>query len=433
MNDGQRGKRSEALFERARVRIPGGVNSPVRAFRAVGGAPLFVARGEGPHIWDVDGRRYIDYVGSWGPLLFGHAHPRIIDAVREAAASGTSFGAPTEREVVLAERICALVPSIEMVRLVNSGTEATMAVVRLARAATGRACILKFAGCYHGHADSFLIKAGSGVATLGLPDSPGVTPGTAADTLVAEFNDLAGVEALLDAHPRRVACIILEPVVGNMGLVPPADGFLVGLRRLCDTHGALLVFDEVMTGFRLARGGAQELYGVRPDLSTFGKVIGGGMPIGAYGGRRDLMEMVAPSGPMYQAGTLSGNPIAVAAGLAMLDLLDDGTVFRNLEARGRALEDGVCSHVRRLGLDICLQRVGSMWTLFFQPGPVRDWPSAAKSDTARFARFFRALLERGVYLAPSQYEACFVSAAHDDAVIAETVAAIGGALEEAFA
>ena len=431
MNDGHRNSRSEALFERARRRIPGGVNSPVRAFRAVGGAPLFIARGQGPHLWDADGQRYIDYVGSWGPLLFGHAHPRIVDAVREAAASGTSFGAPTEREVVLAERICTLVPSVEMVRLVNSGTEATMAVVRLARAATGRPCMIKFAGCYHGHADSFLIKAGSGVATLGLPDSPGVTPGTAADTLVAEFNDLAGVEALLDAHRGRVACIILEPVVGNMGLVPPADGFLSGLRRLCDAHGVLLVFDEVMTGFRLARGGAQELYGVRPDLSTFGKVIGGGMPIGAYGGRRDLMEMVAPSGPMYQAGTLSGNPIAVAAGLAMLDLLDDDAVFRDLETRSHALEEGVRTHVRRLGLDVCLQRVGSMWTLFFQSGPVRDWPSAARSDTARFARFFRALLQRGVYLAPSQYEACFVSAAHDDAVIAATVTAIGAALEEA--
>jgi len=405
----------------------------VRAFRAVGGAPLFVARGEGAHIWDADGRRFIDYVGSWGPLLFGHAHPHIVDAVREAAASGTSFGAPTEREVVLAERICALVPSVEMVRLVNSGTESTMAVVRLARAATGRPCIVKLAGCYHGHADSFLIKAGSGVATLGLPDSPGVTPGTAADTLVAEFNDLAGVETLLDAHRGRVACIILEPVVGNMGVVPPSDGFLAGLRRLCDAHDVLLVFDEVMTGFRLARGGAQELYGVRPDLSTFGKVIGGGMPIGAYGGRRDLMEKVAPSGPMYQAGTLSGNPIAVAAGLAMLDLLDDGAVFRNLEMRSRALEDGVRTHLRRLGLDLCLQRAGSMWTLFFQSGPVRDWPSAARSDTARFARFFRALIERGVYLAPSQYEACFVSAAHDDSVIAATVAAIGGALEEVFA
>ena len=433
MKDNERNSRSEALFERARRRIPGGVNSPVRAFRAVGGAPFFIVRGRGPHLWDADGRRYIDYVGSWGPLLFGHAHPRIVDAVREAAASGTSFGAPTEREVDLAERICQLVPSVEMVRLVNSGTEATMAVVRLARAATGRPGIVKFAGCYHGHADSFLIKAGSGVATLGLPDSPGVTPGTAADTLVAEFNDLPGVEALLEAHRGRIACVILEPVVGNMGLVPPVEGFLPGLRHLCDTHGVLLVFDEVMTGFRLARGGAQELYGVRPDLSTFGKVIGGGMPIGAYGGRRDLMEMVAPSGPMYQAGTLSGNPIAVAAGLAMLDLLDDAAVFRDLERRSHALEEGVRTHLRRLGLDLCLQRVGSMWTLFFQPGPVRDWPSAARSDTERFGRFFRALLQRGVYPAPSQYEACFVSAVHDDAIVAETVAAIGGALEDAFA
>jgi glutamate-1-semialdehyde 2,1-aminomutase len=384
-------------------------------------------------VWDVEGRRYLDYVGSWGPLLFGHAHPRIVDAVREAAALGTSFGAPTEREVVLAERIASLVPAVEMVRLVNSGTEAAMAAVRLARAATGRARIVKFAGCYHGHADGFLIKAGSGVATLGLPDSPGVTPGIAADTIIAEFNDLAGVEALLDAHRGQVACVIVEPVVGNMGLVPPADGFLAGLRRACDAHGTLLVFDEVMTGFRVARGGAQDLYGVRPDLSTFGKVIGGGMPIGAYGGRRDLMELVAPSGPMYQAGTLSGNPIAVAAGLAMLELLADGAVYRTLETQSAALEAGIRSHVQRLGLSLCLQRVGSMWTLFFQPGPVRDWPSAARSDTKRFARFFSAALDRGVYLAPSQYEACFVSAAHDDEAIAATVAALGAALEEAFA
>jgi glutamate-1-semialdehyde 2,1-aminomutase len=384
-------------------------------------------------VWDADGRRYIDYVGSWGPLLFGHAHPRIVEAVCAAAERGTSFGAPTEREVEMAERIGALVPGIEMVRLVNSGTEATLSAVRLARAATGRPMIVKFAGCYHGHGDSFLIKAGSGVATLGLPDSPGVTPGTARDTLVAEYNDLAGVAAIFEAQPAQIAAVILEPVVGNMGVVPAESSFMSGLRSLCDRYGALLILDEVMTGFRLAAGGAQQLYGVRPDLTTFGKVIGGGLPIGAYGGRRDVMALVAPSGPVYQAGTLSGNPVAVAAGLAMLELVSDGGVFEQLERRSRQLEDGIRAHLRRLGLQLCLQRVGSMWTLFFQPGPVRDWPSAEKSDTARFARFFRALLTRGIYIAPSQYEACFVSAAHDEAVIDATIDAVGGALEEAFA
>jgi len=432
-NPSAAGPHSRALFERAARRIPGGVNSPVRAFRAVGGEPLFIARGAGAAVWDADGRRYIDHVGSWGPLLFGHAHPHIVDAVCRAAADGTSFGAPTEREVEFAERLCALVPGLDMVRLVNSGTEATMAAVRLARAATGRARIVKFAGCYHGHADSFLIKAGSGVATLGLPDSPGVTAATAADTLVAEFNDLDGVAAMLDAHRNQVAAVILEPVVGNMGVVPPRPGFLEGLRGLCDIHGALLIFDEVMTGFRVARGGAQELYGVHPDLTTFGKVIGGGMPLAAYGGRREVLSMVAPSGSTYQAGTLSGNPVAVAAGMAMLDLLEDGGVYARLESRGQRLEDGIRAHARRLGTDVCLQRVGSMWTLFFQSGPVRDWPAAARSDTARFARFFRALLARGVYIAPSQYEACFLSDAHDDATIQATIDAVGAALGEVVA
>jgi glutamate-1-semialdehyde 2,1-aminomutase len=428
------GPRSRELHQRAGELMPGGVNSPVRAFRAVGGEPIFVDRGEGPYLWDVDGQRYIDYIGSWGPLLFGHAHPRIVEAVRTAAARGTSFGATTEAEVQFAERLCERVPGLEMVRLVTSGTEATMAAIRLARAFTGRAKIVKFAGCYHGHADSFLIKAGSGVATLGLPDSPGVPTAFAHETLVAEYNDLDYVEELFDANHGAIAAVILEPVAGNMGVVRPAHGFLAGLRELCDEQGALLVFDEVMTGFRLAVGGAQQLLGIRPDLSTFGKIIGGGMPIGAYGGRRDIMEMVAPSGPVYQAGTLSGNPVAVAAGLAMLDLIrDTRDLYAQLESRSKRLAFGIEEHVRRLGIHACVQRVGSMWTLFFRDGPVRNFPDAAESDTERFGRFFRALLQRGVLLPPSQFEACFVGATHDDGVIDATLAAIGGALEESRA
>jgi len=425
------GPRSRELMQRAVSRLPGGVNSPVRAFRAVGGDPIFVVRGEGPRVWDADGQSYIDYIGSWGPLLFGHAHPRIVDAVRKASARGTSFGVPTEAEVTLAERLCAMVPGLDMVRLVNSGTEATMSAIRLARAYTGRSKIVKFAGCYHGHADSFLIKAGSGVATLGLPDSPGVTTGVASDTLVAEYNDVDLVAEYFDANHGAIACIIVEPVVGNMGVVVPRQHYLEKLRALCDENDALFIFDEVMTGFRLAPGGAQERLGIGADLVTFGKVIGGGLPIGAYGGRRDLMQMIAPSGPVYQAGTLSGNPVAVAAGLAMLDLIAaTPSLYQQLEASTKRLADGIEDHLRRLQVQACVQRFGSMWTLFFHPGPVRSWQDAVGCDTQRFARFYQALLQRGVLLPPSQFEACFVSAAHDDASIDATLQAIGAALEE---
>src|SRR5580704_8314412 len=398
--------RSEAVFQRAQNVIPGGVNSPVRAFRGVGGHPPFIARGEGARLFDIDGNEYIDYVGSWGPLLLGHCHPAIMDAVRRALETGASFGAPTEREVEMAEAIRDAVPSMEMVRLVNSGTEATMSAIRVARGFTGRDLTVKFEGCYHGHVDSLLVKAGSGLATLGIADTPGVPQSFTDTTLALPFNSVDAVEAAFRAHGERIASVIVEPVVGNMGCVPPQAGFLEALREITARHGALLILDEVMTGFRVAFGGAQERYGIRPDMTTLGKVIGGGLPIGAYGGRADIMRRVAPAGPIYQAGTLSGNPLAVAAGLAMLrHLKAHPEVYAQLESRAAEL----CAAAPP---GITVNRVGSMFTMFFTYQPVTDYESAKRSDTARFGRFFRAMLERGVYLAPSQFEAAFVSAAH---------------------
>ncbi|MEN6533531.1 MAG: glutamate-1-semialdehyde 2,1-aminomutase [Bryobacteraceae bacterium] len=409
--------RSEALFERAQKSIPGGVNSPVRAFRGVGGKPLFIARGEGSHIFDADGNEYIDYVGSWGPLLLGHRHPAILHAIESALRRGTSFGAPTEREVELAEAIREAMPSIEMVRLVNSGTEATMSAIRLARGFTGRDLTVKFEGCYHGHVDSLLVKAGSGVATLGLPDTAGVPKSFADTTIALPFNSVEAVEEAFRAHGERIASVIVEPVVGNMGCVPPRPGFLAALREITARYGALLILDEVMTGFRVARGGAQALYGIKPDLTTLGKVIGGGLPMAAYGGRADVMAKVAPVGPVYQAGTLSGNPIAVAAGLAMLRYLrDHEEVYAELERRGAAL-------AAAFPPEVTVNRVGSMFTCFFTDGPVVDYESAKRSDTKRFAEFFHFMLDRGVYLAPSQFEAAFLSAAHTDDDIARTAEA----------
>jgi glutamate-1-semialdehyde 2,1-aminomutase len=423
---------SAALYERARRLMPGGVNSPVRAFRAVGGSPRFIARGHGARVWDADGRELIDYVGSWGPLILGHAHPAVVTAITRQAQQGTAFGAPTELEVRIAERLTAAIPSLEMVRMVNSGTEATMAAVRVARGVTGRPGVLKFEGCYHGHGDSFLVQAGSGAATFGTPDSPGVTEGTARDTVTARYNDLDSVRAAFAAHPDAIAAAIVEPVVGNMGVVAPRPGFLQGLRDLCSAEGALLVFDEVMTGFRVARGGAQERYGIRPDLTTLGKIIGGGLPVGAYGGRRDLMERVSPAGPIYQAGTLSGNPLAMAAGLATLDvILGDADFYTRLEALGAALEAGLIQAAARVDAPCTVARVGSMWTLFFAPEPVDDWTGAARADTTRFARFFQGMLARGIFLAPSQFEANFISAAHSPADVEATVRAAAEALEAA--
>jgi glutamate-1-semialdehyde 2,1-aminomutase len=415
--------KSIALFQEAQKLIPGGVDSPVRAFRAVGGQPLFIERGEGPYLYDVDGNRFIDYVLSWGPLITGHAHPAVVKAIQEATSKGTSYGAPSPLEVRLAEKVIEFMPAMEMIRFVNSGTEATMSALRLARAYTGRDKIIKFEGCYHGHADLLLVQAGSGVATLGLPDSPGVPRDTVKDTLVAIYNDLGSVEALFKNHPGQIAAIIVEPVAGNMGVVPPVPGFLEGLRSLTTREGALLIFDEVMTGFRVQRGGAQALYNIRPDLTTLGKVIGGGLPVGAYGGRRDIMKMVAPAGPMYQAGTLSGNPLAMSAGLAALDLICEQQAWDGLEMRAAQLEAGIAAAAKRAGIPVRQTRVGTMFTTFFSEATPVNWGTVKQADTARFGKYFQAMLENGVYLAPSQFEAGFISTVHTEDVIAATVEA----------
>ncbi len=424
-------KRSDKLFEKAQKLIPGGVNSPVRAFKSVGRTPLFIKKARGAYIWDVDGNKFIDYVGSWGTMILGHADPRILKSIRNAATGGTSFGAPTELEVKMAELITRIIPSIEMVRMVNSGTEATMSAIRLARAYTGREKIMKFEGCYHGHGDSFLIKAGSGAMTLGVPDSPGVPAAIAAETLTARYNDLASVNQLVSQHSNSIAAIIVEPVVGNMGCVPPQPGFLEGLRKVCDSNGIVLIFDEVMTGFRVALGGAQELYGVKPDLTTLGKIIGGGLPVGTYGGKREIMQMVAPSGPMYQAGTLSGNPLAMAAGYEMLTLLiKNPSVYKKLEKLGAMLEEGIRGILNRKGLEFQVNRVGSMFTIFFADTLVVDYDTAKRSDTVAFASYFRGMLKNGIYLPPSQFEAAFISASHSASDVKKTIRAIQSAIHQ---
>jgi glutamate-1-semialdehyde 2,1-aminomutase len=415
--------RNEELFTRARKTIPGGVNSPVRAFRSVGGTPCFFTRGQGAHVWDADGRRYIDYVGSWGPLILGHAEPDVVQAVQKAAANGLSFGAPTEGEIDLAELLLELVPSMELVRLVSSGTEATMSAIRLARGHTGRDMIIKFEGCYHGHADSLLVKAGSGALTFGNPSSAGVPADLAKHTLVLDYNEPAQLAKAFHEHGRDIACVIVEPVAGNMNLIAPLPEFLKAMRELCDQYGAVLIFDEVMTGFRVGLGSAQGLYGIRPDLSTFGKVIGGGMPLGAFGGRREIMEKIAPLGPVYQAGTLSGNPLSVAAGLATLKKIRAPGFYESLTAKTRTLVEGLTAAARKHGVVFSAQSVGGMFGLYFAAEPPATYAEVMATDKDAFNRFFHAMLEKGVYFAPSAFEAGFVSAAHTDADIAATLAA----------
>ncbi len=423
--------KSDNLFKKAKNFIPGGVNSPVRAFKSVGRNPLFISKAHGSKIYDSDGNEFIDYVGSWGPMLLGHSHPKILDAIERTLKNGTSFGAPTELEVKIAELITKLVPSIQMVRMVNSGTEATMSAIRLARAFTGKNKIIKFEGCYHGHADTFLIKAGSGALTFGTPDSPGIPDTVAQYTLNARFNDIESIYKIVEKNKGQIAAIIVEPVVGNMGCIPPKSNFLADLRNVCDQENIILIFDEVMTGFRLAAGGAQELYKIKPDLTTLGKIIGGGLPVGAYGGKKEIMELLAPSGPVYQAGTLSGNPIAMAAGYEMLSIISSSKeIYQILEERSSQLEIGMNKIMSKLGLEYKINRVGSMFTLFFTNKEVYDFETAKSSDTQKFTKYFNGMLERGIYLPPSQFEAAFISMAHTSEDIEQTLVAFEEAIKE---
>ncbi len=417
-------EKSRALFERAQKLMPGGVNSPVRAFRAVGGIPFFVAKGEGCYLWDVDGNKFIDFVCSWGPLILGHAHPEVVSAVKEAVEKGTTYGTPTELEVLLAEKIQQAFPSMEMLRLVNSGTEATMSAIRVARGYTGRKKIVKFEGCYHGHADYLLVKAGSGATTFGIPDSAGVPEGTAQDTIVLPYNDVQAFNETMDAMGDEIAAVIVEPIAGNMGVVLPKPEFLKALREQTEKHGTVLIFDEVITGFRVAFGGAQSLYGIRPDMTCLGKIVGGGFPLAAYGGRKEIMQSVAPLGPVYQAGTLSGNPVAVTAGLKTLEILERDNPYPELESKTRQLTEVIAEAAKEFGIPVQINQIASMFTVFFTDQPVTDYSSAKRSDTQRYARFFHALLERGVYFPPSQFEAAFVSTAHDGKVLAATQEAV---------
>ncbi len=426
-----RDERSSELFKEAKKYIPGGVNSPVRAFKSVGREPLFIKKGQGSHIFDVDGNEFIDYVCSWGPLILGHAHPQVLAAVQEVLQKGTSFGAPTELEVEIAKQVVKAVPSFDEVRMVSSGTEAVMSALRLARGYTGRSKILKFDGCYHGHSDSMLVAAGSGVATLGIPGSPGVPESVAGETIIVDYNDLETVERLIEERHEEIACVMVEPIAGNMGVVPPKPGFLEGLRKVTKEYGVLLIFDEVITGFRVAYGGAQELYGVTPDLTCLGKIIGGGFPVGAFGGKKEIMEYLAPVGPVYQAGTLSGNPVAMAAGLATLKILANGDIYKKLEQKSAKLFNGLEKAAQEAGIGVCINKVGSMGTMFFTNAQVVDYKTAKTSDTDKYGKYFRNMLERGVYLAPSQFEACFISLAHSSEDIEKTIDSARSSLKEA--